>query len=161
MRRLLHRSERNQTNLVGLAHFFKGPANAHVTRKSLAAIGRACKGGDGRGQRKAPGDCMTLSRVMCVIATIFLMVRYPVLALCIQRTNDRRGSRQLTSVSLAMGIRGPNLLRAAVTDERPETLPSAKVSKWREVAQRIQLCRTATGRSGLRLGGSFTLLSSM
>jgi hypothetical protein len=77
---------------------------------------------------------MTLSRVMCVITTIFLMVRYSVLALCIQRTNDRRGSRQLTSFSLAMGFRGPNLLRAAVTGERPETLPSAKVSKWREAA---------------------------
>ncbi|MPZ09492.1 MAG: transposase [Kiloniellaceae bacterium] len=31
------------------------------------------------------------------------------LALCIQRTNERRGSRQLTSFSLAMGFRGPNL----------------------------------------------------
>jgi hypothetical protein len=78
---------------------------------------------------------MTLSRVMCVITTIFLMVRYSVLALCIQRTNERRGSRQLTSFSLAIGFRGPNLLRAAVTGERPETLPSAKVSKWRKSAK--------------------------
>jgi hypothetical protein len=30
-----------------------------------------------------------------------------------------------------MGFCGPNLLRAAVTGERPETLPSPKVSKWR------------------------------
>jgi hypothetical protein len=89
------------------------------------------------------------------------MVRYSVLAICVQRTNDRRGSRQLTSFSLAMGGRGPNLLRAAVTGERPETLSSAKVSKWREVAQRVQLCHTATGRSALRLGGGFTLLPSM
>jgi hypothetical protein len=64
---------------------------------------------------------MTLSRVMCVITTIFLIARHSVLALCIRRTNDRRGSRQLTSFSLAMGFRGPYLLRAAVTGERPET----------------------------------------
>jgi hypothetical protein len=31
-----------------------------------------------------------------------------------------------------MGFRAPNLLRAAVTGERPETLSSAKVSKWRK-----------------------------
>ncbi|QHO72476.1 hypothetical protein ACH79_07415 [Bradyrhizobium sp. CCBAU 051011] len=48
---------------------------------------------------------MTLSKVMWVIA-IFPMVRYPVLALCIWRTNDRRGCRQLTWLSLAMGFRG-------------------------------------------------------
>jgi hypothetical protein len=40
---------------------------------------------------------MTRSRVRCVIATIFLIVKCLILALCIQRTNDRRGSRQLTS----------------------------------------------------------------
>src|SRR3984885_7166067 len=49
MRRFLHRTERNKTNLVRLAHFFKRPANAHVTRQSLAAIGRPFKGGDGGG----------------------------------------------------------------------------------------------------------------
>jgi hypothetical protein len=42
----------------------------------------------------------------------FLMIRYSVLALCIQRTNDRRGSRQLTSFSLAMGFRGLTDARA-------------------------------------------------
>jgi hypothetical protein len=49
MRGFLHRTERNKTNLVRLAHFFKRPANAHVTRKSLAAIGRPFKGGNGGG----------------------------------------------------------------------------------------------------------------
>jgi ribosomal protein S8E len=39
MRGFLHRPERNKTNLVRLAHFFKRPANAHVTRQSPAAIG--------------------------------------------------------------------------------------------------------------------------
>jgi hypothetical protein len=39
MRGFLHRAERNQANLVGLANFLKGPANAHITRQSLAAIG--------------------------------------------------------------------------------------------------------------------------
>jgi hypothetical protein len=35
----LHRPERNKTNLVRLAHFFQRPANARITRQSLAAIG--------------------------------------------------------------------------------------------------------------------------
>jgi hypothetical protein len=39
MRGFLHRLERNKTNLVGLADFFKRPANARITRQSLAAIG--------------------------------------------------------------------------------------------------------------------------
>ena len=51
---------------------------------------------------------------------IFLMVTYPVLAPCFQRTKDRRGSRQRASVSLAMGFRGPNVLRLAVAGERPD-----------------------------------------
>src|ERR1700684_1942016 len=61
MRRLLHLSERNKANLVRLARFFNRPANAHVTRQSLAAIGRPFKGGNGGGHWKAPGDCMTPS----------------------------------------------------------------------------------------------------
>ena len=53
VRRLLHRPERNQANLVGLAHLFQRPANARVARQSLAAVGRAFKGGDGDGHREA------------------------------------------------------------------------------------------------------------
>ncbi len=49
MRGFLHRPERNEANLVGLAHFFQRPANARVARQSLAAIGRPFKGGDGDG----------------------------------------------------------------------------------------------------------------
>jgi len=49
VRGFLQRPERNKTNLVRLTHFFKCPANAHVTRKSLAAIGRPFKGGNGGG----------------------------------------------------------------------------------------------------------------
>ena len=56
MRGFLHRPKRNKTNLVRLAHFFKRPANAHVTRQSPAAIGRPFKGGNGRGHRKGNGD---------------------------------------------------------------------------------------------------------
>src|ERR1700692_1596568 len=56
MRGFLHRTERNKTNLVRLAHFFKRPANAHVTRKSLAAIGRPFKGGNSGGHWKGHGD---------------------------------------------------------------------------------------------------------
>src|SRR5215510_4663551 len=54
MRRLLHRTERNKANLVGLAHFFQRPANARITRQSLAAIGGPFKGGNGDGHREAP-----------------------------------------------------------------------------------------------------------
>src|SRR5207302_6417682 len=56
MRGFLHRTERNKTNLVRLAHFFKRPANAHVTRQSLAAIGRPFKGGNSWGHWKGHGD---------------------------------------------------------------------------------------------------------
>src|SRR5438128_12158961 len=59
MRGFLHRTERNKTNVVRLVHFFKRPANAHVTRQSLAAIWRLFKGGNGGGHWKASGDCIT------------------------------------------------------------------------------------------------------
>ena len=39
MRGLLHRAKRDEANLVGLAHFLERPANARITRQSLAAIG--------------------------------------------------------------------------------------------------------------------------
>src|ERR1700716_2950004 len=55
MRGFLHLAERKKTNVVRLAHFFKRPANAHVTRQSLAAIGRRFKSGDGAGHWNAPG----------------------------------------------------------------------------------------------------------
>jgi hypothetical protein len=54
MRWFLHRTERNKANLVGLAHFFKCPANARITRQSLAAIGRPFKGGNDDDHREAP-----------------------------------------------------------------------------------------------------------
>jgi hypothetical protein len=49
MRGFLHLSERKETNVVKLAHLFERPANAHVTRQSLAAIGRPLKGCNDRG----------------------------------------------------------------------------------------------------------------
>src|SRR5882757_8457927 len=58
MRGFLHLTEREKSNVVRLAHFFKCPANAHVTRQSSAAIGRLFKSGDGGNHRNAPGDCM-------------------------------------------------------------------------------------------------------
>src|SRR4030095_999888 len=58
MRGFLHLLEREQANVVRLAHFFECPANAHVTCQSSAAIGRPFKGGDGRVHGSAPGDCM-------------------------------------------------------------------------------------------------------
>ena len=39
MRRFLHRTKRNKANLVGFANLLEGPANARITRQSLAAIG--------------------------------------------------------------------------------------------------------------------------
>ena len=66
-----------------------------------------------------------------------LMVRYSVLALCTQRTNDGRGSRQLNSFSSAMGFRDPNLLRAAVIGERPKTLQSSRADPHRRPGRRL------------------------
>ncbi|MFK4701946.1 hypothetical protein ABIF42_007540 [Bradyrhizobium diazoefficiens] len=54
MRRLLHRRERDEADVVGLADFLQRPANPHVARLSPAAVGRAFEGGDG-GHRGAPG----------------------------------------------------------------------------------------------------------
>jgi hypothetical protein len=56
MRGFLHRTERNKTNLLRLADFFQRPANARVTRQSLAAIGRPFKGGNGGDHWKGHGD---------------------------------------------------------------------------------------------------------
>lgn len=44
---LLHRTEGDQANLIRLTQFFKRPAQGHVTRQPLAAIGRLFKSGDG------------------------------------------------------------------------------------------------------------------
>ena len=49
----LQRTERNQANLLGQAHFFQRPANARIPRQSLAAIGRSFKGGNDDGHREA------------------------------------------------------------------------------------------------------------
>jgi hypothetical protein len=38
MRGFHYLSEQYKTNVVGLAHFFKRPANAHVTRQFIATI---------------------------------------------------------------------------------------------------------------------------
>src|SRR4051794_10313112 len=54
MCRLLHRLERNKPDFVRLAHFFQRPANARVTRQSLAAIGRMFEGGNGGDHCNAP-----------------------------------------------------------------------------------------------------------
>src|SRR3954471_7212338 len=63
MRGFFHVTERNKANVVRLVHFLKGPANAHVTCQSLAAIWRLFKGGNGGGHWKAPGDCMAVNRL--------------------------------------------------------------------------------------------------
>ena len=46
IRGFFHRTERNQANLVSLAHFLKRPACAHVACESFAAIGRSFEGGE-------------------------------------------------------------------------------------------------------------------
>ena len=96
MRGFLHLAERNKTDVVRLAHFFERPTNTHVTCLSLAAVGRPFKGCDSGGHWKAPRNCMTVENGVRNYDD-FLMVRYSVLALCKQRTSDRRAPRQLTS----------------------------------------------------------------
>src|SRR5258705_2339082 len=61
VRGFLHLTERNKAHIVRLAHFFERPANAHVTRQSLATIGRPFKSSDGGGHWNAPDDGMPLS----------------------------------------------------------------------------------------------------
>ena len=43
MRGLLHLLERHQADVVGLAHFLERPANPHVARQPLAAVGGAIR----------------------------------------------------------------------------------------------------------------------
>ncbi len=69
---LLHLGERNETNVVGLAHFFERPANAHVARESPAAIGRLRKGGDGGNHELA-----TARAAACIVASVTPMRSSP------------------------------------------------------------------------------------
>src|SRR5271154_6393588 len=62
MRGFLLRAEREEANLVGLAHLFKRPANARIARQALAAIGRPLKGGDDDGHRETPRSCCSAFR---------------------------------------------------------------------------------------------------
>src|ERR1700677_3712143 len=88
MHGFLHRTERNETNLVRLAHFLQCPANAHVTRQSLAAIGRPFKGGNGGGHWKAPGDCMRPSMEVMAPTMIFCMGHSPSLVRAYDERTD-------------------------------------------------------------------------
>src|SRR6185437_14136055 len=54
MRGLLHRRERDGTNLIRLADFLERPTDAHVAREALAAVGRSLKHADGRNHRQLP-----------------------------------------------------------------------------------------------------------
>ena len=47
MRGLLQFFHGKKTNVVGLAHFFERPANAHFARLPLALVGRLFEGGNG------------------------------------------------------------------------------------------------------------------
>jgi len=62
---------------------------------------------------------MTLSRVVCVITTIFSWLGIRSLPLVSRGRTTGADSDNLPGFSLATGFRGPNLLRAAVTGERP------------------------------------------
>ena len=74
-----HRGERNQADLVGLAHFLQRPANARIPRQALAAIGRPFKGGDGGGHGKARGACTTPSRKTTALRMMFRIGHSPYL----------------------------------------------------------------------------------
>lgn len=54
MRGLLHRLERQQADIVGLADLFERPAQAHVARQAIAPVGRTFEGGDDGGHRRLP-----------------------------------------------------------------------------------------------------------
>src|SRR4051812_1588566 len=61
MRGFLPRAERDEANLVGLAHLFKCPANARIARQAHAAIGRPLKGGDDDGHCETPLRCASVA----------------------------------------------------------------------------------------------------
>ena len=79
MRGLLHRGERKQANVVGLAHFLERPAHAHVARQSPAAIGRAFEGGDGDGHPEfrslEASRSNALVSVPRLVAAVLVLVR--------------------------------------------------------------------------------------
>jgi hypothetical protein len=62
---------------------------------------------------------MTLSRVVCVITTIFSWLGIRSLPFASRGRTAGADSDNLPRFFLTMGFRGPNLLRAAVTGERP------------------------------------------
>src|SRR5665213_4348421 len=95
MRGFLHLSERKKTNLVRLAHFFERPADAHVTRQSLAAIGRPFKGGNGGGHGKPPGDCVSPS---CFTPRRDRMVVPPTIEASKDRARGRRKQREIALI---------------------------------------------------------------
>src|ERR1700704_1701113 len=117
MRGFLHLAERNKANVVRLAHFFERPTNAHVTCLSLAAVGRPFKGCDDGGHWKAPGNCMTL------VETGIRFLRFA------SRGRTTGTDPDNLPRFPGHGISRSEPLRAAVTGERPEPLPSAKISK--------------------------------
>src|SRR3569833_1209740 len=84
MGRFPHLIERDQSNLVRLAHFLKCPANGHIARQSLAAIGGALKSGDGGGRG-------------------LRHVRSPESDLCTRRTKQGPAFRQLRPAALRGG----------------------------------------------------------
>src|ERR1700730_9836698 len=121
MRGFLHLTERKKTNVVRLAHFFKRPANAHVTRLSLAAIGRPFKSGDGGGHWNAPGDCIAPSCRRCrgehraLPARIDLArARHRVLLDLVEQFRDAAVGRTFVVVR---PVRGENLVGLAAEEE--------------------------------------------
>src|SRR5262249_27996902 len=50
MRGFLHLTERQESNVIRLAHFFERPADAHIARESPTTVGRPFKSGEGRGR---------------------------------------------------------------------------------------------------------------
>src|SRR5882757_5729278 len=95
MGRFLHVTERKKADVVGLANFFKRPADRHVTRQSLATIRRILEGGNGGVHSEAPGEGMTPSSVTSsmtgTVAMIFRIRVSP--GFGIPRTNGPGASR--------------------------------------------------------------------
>ena len=90
MRGLRLRPERDEANLVGLAHLFKRPANAHIAREAHATIGRPVPGSDDDGHRETlltnPSGCSAPpSRGRNIEATTSRIGRSPCRAVRVMR----------------------------------------------------------------------------
>src|SRR4051812_11833082 len=125
MRAFLHLTERKKANVVRLGHFFKRPANTHIARQSLPAIGRPFKSGDGGGHWLSHRrfSCIRLLRSRTKHRCAF---RHSVELRCLGTSAAvQRGLRT------ALSTRGPWLISCETTVRDSRFWISRDLHRWR------------------------------